>query len=202
MWVSFKIEKEVEPKRLYWIWLEPCPGIYWVHSDSEPTGTVAAYKPSYFENTWVWTHGSYALQLIPSSRPYEPENVISGVARPESWTNIWISDPDKPLPQWIELDFGRPVTFNTIYLTFDTHLNWKNKYPLFYKAPQCARDYVIYYLDQYGFWRQLVSVYDNYHRRRIHRFNPVTSNKLRIEILATNGDKSARVYEVRVYMED
>ena len=200
-WVTFEVQREVEAKRLYWIWLEPCPGVYWVHSEDEPTGTVAAYKPTYFERTWVWVHGCYAMQLDPSSRPYEPENVVSGVARPESWTNIWISDPSKPLPQWIELDFGKSVTFNTVYLTFDTHLNWRGKYPLFYKAPQCVRDYAIYYLDEGGFWRQVVAVQGNYHRRRVHKFKPVTSNKLRVEIIATNGDKSARIYEIRVYME-
>ena len=200
-WVSFEIQKEVEAKRLYWIWLEPCPRVYWVHSDDEPTGTVAAYKPAYFERTWIWIHGSYTMRINPPSRPYEPENIVSGVARPEQWTNIWISDPDKPLPQWIELDFGKPVTFNTIYLTFDTHLNWRDKYSPFYKAPQCIRDYVIYHLDDHGFWRKLITMRGNYHRHRIHKFKPVTSSKLRIEVLATNGDASARIYEVRVYME-
>ena len=200
-WVTFELSAKVEPRRLYWVWLEPCPGVSWMHSDREPTGTVAAWKPPCFEKTWQWVRGSYTLAIDPPSRPYGPENVVSGVARPERWPNLWVSDPRAPLPQWIELDFGEPVTFNTIYLTFDTHLNRRVSYPRFYRAPECVRDYVVYYEDERGFWRPAAIVRGNYHRRRVHRFDPVTSERLRVEVLATNGDRSARIYEIRVYME-
>ena len=39
----------------------------------------------------------------------------------------------------------------------------------------------------------------NYHRRRVHRFGPLTTTKLRLTVEATNGDPSARVYEIRCY---
>ena len=38
-------------------------------------------------------------------------------------------------------------------------------------------------------------------RRCEHRFERVSAEKLRLNVLATNGVKSARVYEVRVYDE-
>ncbi|MHA1573113.1 MAG: hypothetical protein ACTSX8_03890, partial [Alphaproteobacteria bacterium] len=55
--------------------------------------------------------------------------------------------------------------------------------------------------DVRGKWRVLAEESGNYHRRRIHRFRSVRSQKLKITVLATNGDASARIYEARVYQE-
>ncbi len=52
-----------------------------------------------------------------------------------------------------------------------------------------------------GFWLKVASVSGNYQRRRVHRFDAVTSRKVRLEILRSNGDPSARLYQVRVYDE-
>ena len=42
---------------------------------------------------------------------------------------------------------------------------------------------------------------DNYMRRCSHRFDSVSADALRLNVLATNGAPSARVYEIRVYDE-
>jgi hypothetical protein len=39
----------------------------------------------------------------------------------------------------------------------------------------------------------------NFQRRRIHDFPPTEATKVRLDVLATNGAPTARVYEVRVY---
>jgi len=44
-------------------------------------------------------------------------------------------------------------------------------------------------------------VKDNYQRHRQHRFKPITTSRLRLEVSATNGSPEARVYEIRVYQE-
>jgi hypothetical protein len=44
-------------------------------------------------------------------------------------------------------------------------------------------------------------VSDNYNRRRVHTFSPVDSDRVRINLHETNGTKSARIYEVRLYNE-
>jgi len=123
------------------------------------------------------------LRLDPPSKPFGPENVISGVARPEKWTNIWISDPNEKFPQTLTLDFGREVEFNTVYLTFDTFLHLDTSHwPPLHKAPECVRDYAL-------------------HRRRVHRFDMVKTDRLMLEVYASNGDPTARVYEIRIYKE-
>ena len=140
------------------------------------------------------------MRVTPSCEPYGPQNVISGVARPECWTNLWVSDPGQPFPQWLELDFGRQVAFDTIYLTFDTYLSKRQVGRTPWRNPECVRDYELS-VWQDGRWRSLLQVEGNLHRRRVHRLDATMASRLRVTVLATNGDRSARIYEVRVYRE-
>jgi hypothetical protein len=141
------------------------------------------------------------MRLHPPSTPFGPENVINGVARPEKWPNIWISDPNATFPQTLTLDFGEDVEFNTVYLTFDTNLHVDtSSWPPLYKAPECVRDYALK-IPRNNKWEVIAEFRGNYHRRRIHRFDTVKSRKLMLEIYASNGDPTARVYEIRVYKE-
>jgi hypothetical protein len=48
---------------------------------------------------------------------------------------------------------------------------------------------------------ELPAVKNNFLRHRIHRFPAVRAAKLRLTVEETNGDDSARVFEVRVYRE-
>lgn len=127
---------------------------------------------------------------------YKPENVINGVARPvDKKINMWASDPKKELPQQLVLEFEEPVTMNTVYLTFDTDIDTLVK---FGPVPECVKDYSLSYFDGNG-WQNLVDVHGNYQRRRIHRFDEIMAHKLRLEVTKTNGDESARAYEMRCY---
>jgi hypothetical protein len=134
---------------------------------------------------------------------YSPQNVINGVARSEEGKpNVWISASGEPMPQHIDLDFGKQEEFNTVYLTFDTNLN---KLPRLGAAPECVKDYALYFHNGNS-WVNILTVRDNHQRRRKHRLDqiaahPIVSQKLRIEVQATNGVDTARIYEVRVYNE-
>jgi hypothetical protein len=52
-----------------------------------------------------------------------------------------------------------------------------------------------------GTWKTIASVKGNYLRRREHRFERVRADRLRLNVMSTNGAPAARVYEVRVYDE-
>ena len=195
-WIGFDLNISVEPGRLYWIAVKSAAEVYWRYSQHAPTGTVSASR---IIRNWSAQKGAYSMRLLPQSRPYEPENLLSGITRPEAWTNLWISDPCDGFPQYVEYDFGKAVKFETIQLIFDTNLHMAHmSTPALYRFPECVRHYLIY-SEQGGAWKPLVEVTDNYQRRREHRFEPLSSSKLRIEILGSNGDPSARLYEVRVY---
>lgn len=143
---------------------------------------------------------SLCLRITPESRPYSPENVIRGTHRPDRWTNIWVSDPTRGLPAWLELGWPSRRRFNTVQLTFDTDANRRVTLPLF-RYPDCVEDYRLEYRAG-GSWQELVEVRGNYVRQRRHQFDPVESGGLRLTVLATNGARSARIYEVRVYDEE
>lgn len=198
-WVTFAFNLDVEPG-LYWIWLPPLEGVAWCYGDGELLGTRRAYWPSEENAEWDRAQWTYCFRLTPCSRPYGGENVVNGIARPERGPHLWISDPSEPLPQYLELDFGDLVRFNTVHLKFDTNLDCRG---LELKGPVslCVRDYALRYDLGDGMWRELHRETGNYHRHRIHRFQTVTARRLRLEVLGTNGAPSARVYEVRVYEE-
>lgn len=144
-----------------------------------------------------------------------PQNAINGLTRPvdddwEMWigkapNNMWISDPNAALPQWLQVDFGEQKTVNSVYLTFDTDLLAKRYTSWEFKTsermpPQCARDYQVQYHDGSD-WVTVAEGKGNYMRRQIHRFDAVKTSKIRVVVDKTNGDPSARIYEVRAYNE-
>ncbi len=130
-------------------------------------------------------------------RDYSPGNVIDGVSRIEEVeTHMWKSDPAQPFPQWVELTWDRPQTLRSLQLTFDTNLDdW-----LYRKTfeQEVVRDYEVQYRAD-GAWKTLLRETGNYQRQRIHRFDAITTDQLRLVIHKTGGAPSARVYEIRAY---
>ena len=144
-----------------------------------------------------------------------PQNAINGLTRPldddmEMWigkvpNNMWISDPTKAMPQWLMVDFGEKKKLNSVYLTFDTNLNAKRYVSWEFKdeermPPECARNYRVEYHDGND-WVKVAEAKNNYMRRRIHKFASVEASKLRVVVDKTNGDPSARIFEIRAYEE-
>ncbi len=134
--------------------------------------------------------------------------VINGVARGvASASNRWISDPDQPMPQWLELRFRTPQRIREIHLTFDTGFNrlltlsHSDAYTgrmIKSAQPETVRDYEVQVIDGAG-QTTVAEVTGNYQRKRIHRVEPTTVSGIRVLVKATNGDKSARLFEVRAY---
>ena len=197
-WVDFHVGQDTT-RGLYRINVHPCDGISWSLSTFLP-GVASAYRNKGWKR-WSTSKVAFAMRVAPPSFPFEPENVTSGVARPSKWTNIWISNPSEPLPQSVTLDFGQEVEVGSVYLTFDTFLNadFRGFEPL-EPIKECVSDYAIQIMDC-GEWRTILQVDGNYLRRRVHKIKPTKTSKLRVVVKKTNGDKSARIYEVRIYSE-
>jgi len=190
-WVKFHIGKEVEP------------GFYLFRLEGDKNFYIGFNPRSFpgiqridFSSEFKVARGVYAFKINPSSYPYQPENIINGISRPTHYgPNLWISE--KGLPQRIDLDFSQKHIINTIYLTFDTYLD-SPEHSRIVPEPECVRDYAIYCKIN-GEYKKLLSITDNYHRRKIHRFEDIECDGISIEVLATNGDPYARIFEVRIY---
>jgi hypothetical protein len=139
------------------------------------------------------------MRLTPESRPFAARNVNQGANRPDRWTNLWMSDPAQKLPASLTLAWEKPIRFNCVEIVFDTNMNRRVRLP-FYRYPECVKEYSLEIADG-GAWETVAAESDNYMRRRVHRFDTVTSDRLRMNVLGANGVPNARVYEVRVYEE-
>ena len=144
---------------------------------------------------------SVPIRLSPEPVFFGPEQAINGWSRPVQTPNLWISDPGQSFPQWLELRWSNPVTVGRVILLFDNNLHKEHRLrPGLYRAPECARDYQIEASVQ-GSWRPVWETRENYVRRNECVFPPVETDRLRIVVERTNGDPSARIYEIKVYGE-
>jgi hypothetical protein len=141
-----------------------------------------------------------AMLVEPAQQSYAAANVLTGHTRPYQGTNLWRSDPAQPFPQTLDLHWETSQTIQTVEITFAGHLLREyHAYAPMYRDPQCVRDFDIQgQVD--GKWVILKEVRGNYQRlRKLQLAKPAETRALRLQILATNGDPAAAVYEIRVY---
>lgn len=223
-WVGASFDVAVTPNKPHRLVLRPMPGVSWAQAGPAPTSTVAQYLyvcaggpeeknrhlPSFgpdeidippYQHWRQVRHFSLATRLTPQPRPFEATSANNGWAWPGAMPNLWISDPAQPLPQFLELDFGQAVSFNQVLVSFDTNLDLTTAHRTeFWRAPECVRDWRLHIKTDRG-WQIVYEENDNYQRRRTVRLERVKTFALRLEVLATNGDPSARVYAIRIYDE-
>lgn len=172
--------------------LDKNPDITWHHATEMVPGHVSAFAMSATKMRRYRGGETLACRVEPAQPCFAAANVLSGVTRPHRTTNLWRS---ATLPAWLELHWPKPQMIGQIELTFAGNLFKEfHAYPPLWRDPQCVRDYTI----EIG--NERIEVTGNYHRHRRHAFaQPVTTDKLRIAIQATNGDPTAAIYEVRCY---
>jgi hypothetical protein len=174
--------------------------VMWHVAGAIEPGHVSAFEMAQGKMRRYSSGVTLSLQVDPPQRCFTAKNVLSGQTRPYNGTNLWRSDPEQPLPQWLELTWPEAQSIGAVELTFAGHLLREyHAYAPFYRDPQCVRDYDIEYETGDG-WKTLLIVRDNYQRHHKHRLErTVQAQRIRIVVLATNGDRSAAIYEIRVY---
>jgi hypothetical protein len=198
-WVDFALPQPLTPNQTHFIWLEKNPALLW---------RICEYAEG--QRTWgppenrTITEGLYALKPYTSFRSLgnvSPESALNGLKWPLAGEgNLWRSDPAQGLPAWLQIDFGKLVTLNTVYLTFDTNIY--GRFPVGTPGTEClAEDYRVSYHLGDNVWEVVVNETGNWHRFRRHQFPAVTTDKLRLEVLKARNGNEARAYEVRAYEE-
>jgi hypothetical protein len=139
----------------------------------------------------------------------QASNVINGWVRAlPDYDNRWAA----PLGEngaWLELAWDKPQAIRQLQLTFDSGFQREltlsssaeaNKGIIRAPQPETVKTYSIQYQTAEGKeWVELASVSGNHQRLRRHNFQPVTAKRVRINVKETNGDKLARIFEVRCY---
>lgn len=203
-WLSLDVGTTVRPGTLHRLVVSGSQEVTWTACARQPAGTVAlrlhdsrehrgATVPVGLPDFTHWCQDKWivlATRISPEQRPYGPGNVVTGQPHPEAWTNLWASDPAQNLPQWLELNWQSPVRPRRLSLWFDTNLNAKlGLAPALWKAPECARDYIV--SGRCGPGAPLRTVADvRGNHQRLNRLElpgePVTT--LRIEVTANNEE--------------
>lgn len=193
-WVTWDLHRTDLPAGTYRIEAGPAPGLIWRQAAHIQPGCFAQQhlSPTRMRDR----HVGLAFRLSPGQPVYEAVNVQTGVTRPQSGTNLWRSDAGQGMPQWLELAWETPQVLAQVELTFAGHLlNEVHSEPPFFKDAQTVCDYAIE-LDGC----EVLCVTGNHQRHRIHELpNGSRGSCLRLVVLATNGDPSAAVYEIRCY---
>ncbi|MFA5688074.1 MAG: FAD-dependent oxidoreductase [Kiritimatiellales bacterium] len=173
--------------------------VLWQRSISNPPRMCALHK---YSDVWCvddkFIPAFYAEPALEWEYDFGAANVINGITRclNSGTVNMWSSDPAQPLPQWIELKWDEPQTIKEVQLIFDTNLD-RYRYNGG-EIPERVRSYDVQ-AEISGEWKTVVAMDDNIQRRRVHQFEPVSTQRLRVMVKETGGDRSARIFEIRAY---
>ncbi|MCC6352441.1 MAG: FAD-dependent oxidoreductase [Verrucomicrobiae bacterium] len=198
-WVTFNINADVKPG-YYYAWLPKRAGLAWALTDEFVPDTARAYGSA--KEGWHPSGETYAFKIDAAVAPavadsleaappppadmFAPSNAINGFARAIRGTpNSWRPDPKAAAPHWLELDFGKAVTFDVAHVSFQTKELRANGFRL-----EASRGET---------WESLAEIRGNAERRRVITFPPATAHKLRLVILDTEPNMG--VCEIRVYDE-
>jgi hypothetical protein len=139
----------------------------------------------------------------------DADHVINGYVRdlPKQTDHLWAGKMAAD-GAWVELTWTRSQKISHVQITFDTGF----KRPLTLSAsdsatkamvrgpqPETVRDYELSFTDAKGARRSIVKVLGNHQRLNRHTFEAVEAKSVRVQVTATNGVDTARVYEIRCY---
>ncbi len=117
----------------------------------------------------------------PSNSSWSDDMNIMDFANDDDFTTSWISNPEVKSP-WYEIDFDMEKGFNTIAIAEE--------------KPNISNYKLEYY--ENGVWKTIFDG-ENGRRIKIHRFNRVWGNKVRVFI--QKSDHQASIAEFEVYDE-
>lgn len=138
-------------------------------------------------------------------------NVVDGVTRDlKAVWGPWSSDSahgweSAALPATLVLELPSAVSIREIHLTFDTHFEKElilsmSDHHTRKSAPRAAQPETVKTYRVRVDGKVVVEETGNYLRKRVHTLAaPVVGRKVELEVLATNGARTARVFEVRLY---
>ena len=141
-----------------------------------------------------------------------PAQVLNGWTRTlPDYPNQWAAPlgSDGAQGAWLELAWDKPQSLKQIQLTFDSGFireltlsssDNANKGIIRAPQPETVKAYSLQYQTEGSQeWIELANVTNNHQRICRHHFAPVKAQRVRLHVKETNGDKLARVFEVRSY---
>ncbi len=184
--------------------IPPANGLYWGQENASMDVAFGCWTDEKSE-TYLTGPEVPLFKISPQPVYGEASNVVNGFSRRfcTNPVNMWISERGEPLPQDLTFEFPKQVNIAELHLTFDTLYRAFRDMPFNHperEAPgMCVSSYLMEYLGNDD-WCELFSVEDNYKRFRIHKFDKISTSKLKLTVLSTIEEGwPARVYQVKIY---
>ncbi len=144
------------------------------------------------------------IKVFPTQNPYISENVKVPNNRPTNLPNLWVSQStDFKYPEYLDFQWEKQMTISSVEIIFDSSSEF-----LFPRRPKTfktkiisslVKDYNLYYLNSFGHSKKILEVRNNSRGFRIHEFEPVHTNHLELEIVASHGINRAQLYQFRAF---
>jgi hypothetical protein len=178
-------------------------------SEDSCTGFIGRFAESKFlYNPCFRTKGE---ELKSEGR--DDSHLTNGFNRPFGGTNVWMSGQfSTGRPEWIEFSWETDISFKEVRLYFNPDLSKElvnvrgKKYaehhgfsPRNTMPPELVKEYRIL-AEQNSGLKELFHISDNIQRMRAHAIKqPITTRKIRVELLDSWGASYFEVFEVRIY---
>jgi len=134
--------------------------------------------------------------------------VLDGFVRDIPEVHHWEAPVAEGAPAWIELRWQKPQRLRQIQITFDSGFHRQltlsaqesqNVNLVRAAQPETVKDYRVVCRTPDGSDRTLAEVRGNFQRLNRHQFDAVEAQSVRVEVQSTNGDRLARIFEIRCY---
>ena len=144
---------------------------------------------------------NFALTITPPLEAFSVNNLINGSARPTSQTNAWVADFHDPHPA-ATLSWDFPQTIGRIELAFDADFDHAMESVQMTHPENVTPFCVKYFRIRDAKGNVIAEETANYQGRRTLVLYPaLTTDRLVIECLESNGPTPAALFEVRCYEE-
>jgi hypothetical protein len=171
-----------------------CPGNYLL-ACADPTKRGERYRR-------IFGVGTYGFSVEPALPVFAASNTGQAHNRPFVNSGMWRSDPAAAMPQSLTCRWESPQRVQQVELQFGGNLEYETcrNQPLSVDA-EIVRDYELQ-VEVEGVWQTLESITENFQLNRFHQLkSAMQASAVRIQILATNGSKSASIANFRVFSE-
>ncbi|KHL93461.1 pyridine nucleotide-disulfide oxidoreductase [Paenibacillus sp. IHB B 3415] len=220
-WVKLDLHWQPETPRNAFLIIKANAAIT-LHMADQPTSGILAYGHSDtpvvsldFQNqpaqpVVLWDkkkfdHTAPCIRLSAPSHAFAAVKATDGYLRPYGGPHLWSSEQlESGREEWLELAWTAPVTLRQVHVTFNDDvnedlINLHHHITPYEILPTLVKDYRIEaYMD--GNWTAVAAGSDNHKRKHVHTLaEAVTTDRLRVIVLETNGSEYAEIIEVRVY---
>lgn len=136
----------------------------------------------------------------------KPELILNGISREKE--NSWISQPISKDGEWLEINFKDKVSIKEVQIKFDANLSQSiqptiNDQSRRERKPgmptELVKDYRVEFIYKDNVVNTICVNNNNQRFQKLELDNEVICNKVKITVLSTYGDESARIFEVKIY---